>query len=257
MGNLKGHFAREGAYLHKNFRAKETGMRLGGLQKLTLLDYPGLVACTVFTVGCNMRCPFCQNASLVNRIEEENLLSEEEFFSFLKKRQGILDGVCITGGEPTLQPDLKEFIAKIKSMGYKVKLDTNGSFPDKVKEILDSGNVDFVAMDLKNTLDRYAETVGVPGFDTSKIVESIRIIKESGVEYEFRTTVVSPLHRPEDFGELAKLVEGSPRYFLQNFVDSGDLVAGDGMKELTEEEISAALANAKEIIPQAKIRGEE
>ncbi|MCR5614797.1 MAG: anaerobic ribonucleoside-triphosphate reductase activating protein [Saccharofermentans sp.] len=232
-------------------------MRLGGLQKLTLLDYPGLVACTVFTVGCNMRCPFCQNASLVNRIEEENLLSEEEFFSFLKKRQGILDGVCITGGEPTLQPDLKEFIAKIKSMGYKVKLDTNGSFPDKVKEILDSGNVDFVAMDLKNTLDRYAETVGVPGFDTSKIVESIRIIKESGVEYEFRTTVVSPLHRPEDFGELAKLVEGSPRYFLQNFVDSGDLVAGDGMKELTKEEISAALANAKEIIPQAKIRGEE
>ena len=257
MGNLKGHFAREGAYLHKIFRVKETGMRLGGLQKLTLLDYPGLVACTVFTVGCNMRCPFCQNASLVNRIEEENLLSEEEFFSFLKKRQGILDGVCITGGEPTLQPDLKEFIAKIKSMGYKVKLDTNGSFPDKVKEILDSGNVDFVAMDLKNTLDRYAETVGVPGFDTSKIVESIRIIKESGVEYEFRTTVVSPLHRPEDFGELAKLVEGSPRYFLQNFVDSGDLVAGDGMKELTEEEISAALANAKEIIPQAKIRGEE
>lgn len=232
-------------------------MRLGGLQKLTLLDYPGLVACTVFTVGCNMRCPFCQNASLVNRIEEENLLPEEEFFSFLKKRQGILDGVCITGGEPTLQPDLNEFIAKIKSMGFKVKLDTNGSFPDKVKEILDSGNVDMVAMDLKNTLDRYAETVGIPGFDTSKILESINIIRSSGVEYEFRTTVVSPLHRPEDFGELAKMVEGSPRYFLQNFVDSGDLVAGEGMTTLTEEELKQALANAKEIIPQTKIRGEE
>ena len=235
-------------------------MRLGGLQKLTLLDYPGLVACTVFTVGCNMRCPFCQNASLVNRIEEENLLPEEEFFSFLKKRQGILDGVCITGGEPTLQPDLNDFIAKIKSMGFKVKLDTNGSFPDKVKEILDSGNVDFVAMDLKNTLDRYAETVGIPGFDTSKILESINIIRSSGVEYEFRTTVVSPLHRPEDFGELAKMVEGSPRYFLQNFVDSGDLVAGEGMtalNDLTEEELKQALANAKEIIPQTKIRGEE
>ena len=232
-------------------------MRLGGLQKLTLLDYPGLVACTVFTVGCNMRCPFCQNASLVNRIEEENLLPEEEFFSFLKKRQGILDGVCITGGEPTLQPDLNDFIAKIKSMGFKVKLDTNGSFPDKVKEILDSGNVDMVAMDLKNTLDRYAETVGIPGFDTSKIFESINIIRSSGVEYEFRTTVVSPLHRPEDFGELAKMVEGSPRYFLQNFVDSGDLVAGEGMTALTEEELKQALANAKEIIPQTKIRGEE
>ncbi len=232
-------------------------MRLGGLQKLTLLDYPGLVACTVFTVGCNMRCPFCQNASLVNRIEEENLLPEEEFFSFLKKRQGILDGVCITGGEPTLQPDLNDFIAKIKSMGFKVKLDTNGSFPDKVKEILDSGNVDMVAMDLKNTLDRYAETVGIPGFDTSKILESINIIRSSGVEYEFRTTVVSPLHRPEDFGELAKMIEGSPRYFLQNFVDSGDLVAGEGMTVLTEEELEQALANAKEIIPQTKIRGEE
>lgn len=232
-------------------------MRLGGLQKLTLLDYPGLVACTVFTVGCNMRCPFCQNASLVNRIDEENLLPEEEFFSFLKKRQGILDGVCITGGEPTLQPDLNDFIAKIKSMGYKVKLDTNGSFPDKVREILDSGNVDFVAMDLKNTIDRYAETVGIPGFDTSKILESINIIRSSGVEYEFRTTVVSPLHRPEDFGELAKMVEGSPRYFLQNFVDSGDLVAGEGMTALTEEELDKALANAKEIIPQTKIRGEE
>ena len=232
-------------------------MRLGGLQKLTLLDYPGLVACTVFTVGCNMRCPFCQNASLVNRIEEENLLPEEEFFSFLKKRQSILDGVCITGGEPTLQPDLNDFIAKIKSMGFKVKLDTNGSFPDKVKEILDSGNVDMVAMDLKNTLDRYAETVGIPGFDTSKILESINIIRSSGVEYEFRTTVVSPLHRPEDFGELAKMVEGSPRYFLQNFVDSGDLVAGEGMTALTEEELKQALANAKEIIPQTKIRGEE
>lgn len=232
-------------------------MRLGGLQKLTLLDYPGLVACTVFTVGCNMRCPFCQNASLVNRIDEENLLPEEEFFSFLKKRQGILDGVCITGGEPTLQPDLNDFIAKIKSMGYKVKLDTNGSFPDKIREILDSGNVDFVAMDLKNTIDRYAETVGIPGFDTSKILESINIIRSSGVEYEFRTTVVSPLHRPEDFGELAKMVEGSPRYFLQNFVDSGDLVAGEGMTALTEEELGKALANAKEIIPQTKIRGEE
>ena len=204
-----------------------------------------------------MRCPFCQNASLVSRIEEDQDLSEEEFFAFLKKRQGILDGVCITGGEPTLQPDLPEFIAKIKAMGYKVKLDTNGSFPDKVKEILDSGNVDLVAMDLKNTLERYPETVGVPGFDTSKILESIDIIRNSGVEYEFRTTVVSPLHRPEDFGELAKLVEGSPRYFLQNFVDSGDLVAGEGMKELTEEELSEALANAKGIIPQTKIRGEE
>jgi pyruvate formate lyase activating enzyme len=142
-------------------------------------------------------------------------------------------------------------------MGTLLKVGTGLMEPEKVKEILDSGNVDMVAMDLKNTLDRYAETVGIPGFDTSKILESINIIRSSGVEYEFRTTVVSPLHRPEDFGELAKMVEVSPRYFLQNFVDSGDLVAGEGMTALTEEELKQALANAKEIIPQTMIRGEE
>ncbi len=232
-------------------------MKLGGLQKLTLLDYPGLVACTVFTVGCNMRCPFCHNALLVNRIDEDNTLDEGEFFAFLEKRHGILDGVCITGGEPTLQQDLPEFIARIKALGFKVKLDTNGSFPDRVKAILDSGNVDYVAMDIKNTLARYPETVGVPDFDTSKILESIEIIKASGVPYEFRTTAVSPLHDPGDFREIASLVEGSPRYFIQGFKDSGELVKGQGMGELTEEELIRARDNARKIIPQTKIRGEE
>ena len=231
-------------------------MILGGLQKLTLLDFPGTVACTVFTVGCNLRCPFCHNPALVNNPPEEDRLSEDDFFAFLKKRQGILDGVAITGGEPLLHADIGEFIAKIKSMGYKVKLDTNGTFPDRLEKILSEGNVDYVAMDLKNTFDKYAKTVGIDNFDVSLIKRSIRAIQESGVAYEFRTTVVSPLHDADDFGEIAKQVEGTENYFLQSFVDSGNLLNGGGLSEMPHEELEKALGNARKIIPQAKIRGE-
>ncbi|MBP5775642.1 MAG: anaerobic ribonucleoside-triphosphate reductase activating protein, partial [Clostridiales bacterium] len=182
---------------------------------------------------------------------------EEEFFAFLNKRRGILDGVCVTGGEPLLQSDAGEFIAKIKALGYKVKLDTNGSFPDRLEEILKSGNVDYVAMDIKNSPEKYAETVGIPGFDVSKIQRSIEIIRSSGVEYEFRTTVVAPLHNGESIAGAAEMVKGSPRYFLQNFVDSGNLISGEGMSGLTDEELNNALAKAKDFIPQAQIRGEK
>ena len=196
-------------------------MIIGGLQKLTLLDFPGTVACTVFTVGCNLRCPFCHNPDLVNNPPEDLRMSEEDFFAFLKKRQGILDGVAITGGEPLLHSDIGEFIAKIKSMGYK-----------------------------------YAETVGIKNFDVELIKRSIRLIQESGVAHEFRTTVVAPLHEAGDFDQIAKQVEGSENYFLQNFVDSGNLLNGEGLGELPHEELEKALENAKKIIPQAKIRGE-
>ena len=232
-------------------------MRLGGIQKLTLLDYPGTVACTVFTLGCNMRCPFCHNALLVTKTEETEVYPEEDFFAFLNKRRGILDGVCVTGGEPLLQSDAGEFIAKIKALGYKVKLDTNGSFPDRLEEILKSGNVDYVAMDIKNSPEKYAETVGIPGFDVSKIQRSIEIIRSSGIEYEFRTTVVAPLHNGESIAGAAQMVKGSPKYFLQNFVDSGNLISGEGMSGLTGEELENALAKAKNFIPQAQIRGEK
>jgi len=232
-------------------------MRLGGIQKLTLLDYPGTVACTVFTLGCNMRCPFCHNALLVTKTEEAEVYPEEEFFAFLNKRRGILDGVCVTGGEPLLHSDAGEFIAKIKALGYKVKLDTNGSFPDRLEEILKSGNVDYVAMDIKNSPEKYAETVGVPGFDVSKIQRSIEIIRSSGIEYEFRTTVVAPLHNGESIAGAAQMVKGSPKYFLQNFVDSGNLISGERMSGLTDEELENALAKAKDFIPQAQIRGEK
>ena len=232
-------------------------MILGGLQKLTLLDFPGMVACTVFTVGCNFRCPFCHNAALVSRVGEDEGLSEDKFFAFLKKRQGILDGVCVSGGEPTLQPDLGEFIAKIKAMGFKVKLDTNGSFPDRLEALLKEGNIDFVTMDLKNTLERYGETIGIEDFDTKDIVKSIQLIKDSGVAHEFRTTVVSPLHRLDELDSVAKLIEGAPAYYLQNFVDSGDLVRGEGLTEFTDNELKQAIEKVKQIIPQARIRGEE
>ena len=232
-------------------------MRLGGIQKLTLLDYPGTVACTVFTLGCTMRSPFSHNALLVTKTEEAEVYPEEEFFAFLNKRRGILDGVCVTGGEPLLQSDAGEFIAKIKALGYKVKLDTNGSFPDRLEEILKSGNVDYVAMDIKNSPEKYAETVGIPGFDVSKIQRSIEIIRSSGVEYEFRTTVVAPLHNGESIAGAAEMVKGSPKYFLQNFVDSGNLISDEGMSGLTDEELNNALAKAKDFIPQAQIRGEK
>ena len=231
-------------------------MILGGLQKLTLLDFPGTVACTVFTVGCNLRCPFCHNPALVFNPPDEYRISEDEFFAFLKKRQGILDGVAITGGEPLLHSDIGEFIAKIKSMGFKVKLDTNGTFPERLEKILSEGNVDYVAMDIKNTFDKYAETVGIKNFDADLIRRSIRVIQESGVAHEFRTTVVSPLHKAEDFGQIAKQVEGTENYFLQSFVDSGELLDGEGLSEMPREELEKALEGAKKIIPQAKIRGE-
>ena len=231
-------------------------MILGGLQKLTLLDFPGTVACTVFTVGCNLRCPFCHNPALVFNPPEDMRISEEEFFAFLKKRQGILDGVAITGGEPLLHADIGEFIAKIKAMGYKVKLDTNGTYPDRLEKILAEGNVDYVAMDLKNTFEKYAKTVGIEGFDVSLIRRSIELIQKSGVAYEFRTTVVSPLHEAGDFETIAKQVEGTGKYFLQSFVDSGELLNGDGLSEMPKAELEKALEGAQKIIPQTKIRGE-
>ncbi len=231
-------------------------MIIGGLQKLTLLDFPGTVACTVFTVGCNLRCPFCHNPTLVFNPPESERISEDELFAFLNKRKGILDGVAITGGEPLLHSDIGEFIAKIKALGYKVKLDTNGTFPDRLEKILAEGNVDYVAMDLKNTFDRYAETVGIRDFDVELIKRSISLIRNSGVDHEFRTTVVSPLHDAGDFGLIAKQIEGADKYFLQNFVDSGDLLNGEGLTELPREELEKALDNAKKIIPQSKIRGE-
>lgn len=194
-------------------------MRIGGFQKLTLIDYPGKIATTVFTVGCSFRCPFCHNPELVlsSQFPPLNKL-EKEFFEHLEKRKGKLEGVCITGGEPTIQPDIIEFIEKIKAMGYLVKLDTNGTQPEVLSRILAKGLVDFVAMDIKNSPDRYSETVGLTA-NVQKIKKSVSMIMQSGVDYEFRTTVIPGLHSEKDFEKIAKWIKGAKAYYLQEYRD--------------------------------------
>ena len=208
-------------------------MIIKGFAKLTLLDYPGRVACTVFTGGCNFRCPFCHNASLAIRAREVDTIPESEVFELLKKRKGILDGVCITGGEPLLFGDeLYDFIIEIKKLGYAVKLDTNGSFPERLAALIEAGLVDKVAMDIKNSPEKYALTAGVENFDIASILKSVELLKSSGVDYEFRTTVVKELHSASDFEAIGKMIEGAKAYFLQSFVDSGDLI-GEGLSAPT------------------------
>lgn len=192
-------------------------MRIGGFQKLTLIDYPGVIATTVFTVGCSFRCPFCHNPELVLRSQfMVNGKQEEEFFAHLAKRQGKLEGVCITGGEPTIQPDIIEFIKKVKALGFLVKLDTNGTRPDVLKKLLDQKLLDFVAMDIKNQLKNYDKTTGVKG-DKKRVKLSVDLIMNSRLPYEFRTTVVPGIHEEKDFLEIAKWIKGAKTYYLQEY----------------------------------------
>ncbi len=225
-------------------------MKLGGLQKLTLLDFPEKVACTVFTSGCNFRCPFCHNASLA--LAKDNDFSESEFFSFLKKRQGLLEGVCITGGEPLLQNDIEDFIREIKNLGFLVKLDTNGSFPEKLSKLLPL--LDYVAMDIKNSPKKYLLTAGVDYNILDKVNQSIQILKNSDVGYEFRTTVTRELHSVKDFDEIGKWLEGVPRYYLQAFIDSGNIFS-QNISAATVEDMQEYLKTVQQYIPAAKLRG--
>ncbi len=202
-------------------------MIFGGFQKLTLLDFPGKVACTLFTKGCNFRCPFCHNAPLVNKLEESSSFSEEEVLSFLKKRQGILEGVCITGGEPLLHSDLKDFIKKVKDLGYSVKLDTNGSFPQKLKDLCEENLIDYVAMDIKNSFEKYPVTSGCDNVNIQDIEESIDFLLKGTIPYEFRTTVSKELHSIEDIESIAGKIAGCDKYFIQNFSDSGNIIGNN------------------------------
>ena len=226
-------------------------MKINGLLKLTLLDFPGKTACTVFFGGCNFRCPFCHNAGLV-RGEGENI-SEEEFFKFLRKREGILDGVAITGGEPLLQKDIVEFIRKIKEMDYQVKLDTNGSFPEKLKALVKEGLIDYVAMDIKSSPEGYSRAAGCK-IDMEKIKESVDFLLSGAVDYEFRTTVAKGAVLPEDMEGIGKLIGGAKRYFLQGFVDSGDIL-GEGCGPYEKEEMEEMLKTVKKYVPTAELRG--
>jgi len=227
-------------------------MDISGLQKTTLLDYPGKVACTVFLAGCNLRCPFCHNASLVTR-PCPNQMREAEFFAFLKKRKGILDGVCVTGGEPTLRPGLPEFLESIKALGYGVKLDTNGTNPALLSGLLRRGLVDYVAMDIKASPNRYREVCG--GVDVLEAVQkSVLVLMDSGVDYEFRTTCVKPFHDEASLAQIGQWLQGAKQYYLQAFVDSGDLV-GAGVSGLNKKEMEALRLAVLPYIPTTRLRG--
>jgi len=228
-------------------------VKIYGLQKLTLLDYPGHTACTVFTGGCNFRCPFCHNAGLVTEIDPAATMEEDAFFKFLAKRQGVLDGVCITGGEPLLQPDIRDFIEKIKNDGFRVKLDTNGSFPDTLKSLIDARLLDYVAMDVKNAIDKYSRTAGVT-VDTAAVEKSIDLLLEGRVDYEFRTTVVKELHTEEDIEKIAARIRGAKRFFLQNFVDSENLI-GEGFSAHSPENMERMRLRATPYVQDTALRG--
>ena len=225
-------------------------MDIAGLQKTTLLDYPGHIACTVFLAGCNLRCPFCHNASLVLR--PQMLMSQEELLAFLQTRRRKLDGVCITGGEPTLYQDLPQLLDAIKRLGFLTKLDTNGTRPQALNAVLDAGLVDYVAMDIKNSPDKYAVTCGGPEV-LDAVRESVSLLEASPVAHEFRTTVLHPFHTPEDLTAIGQWLSGTQHYFIQAFVDSGDLI-GSG-QAMTEQELHALLDTVKPHIPNAQLRG--
>lgn len=227
-----------------------------GLQKLTLLDYPGKVACTVFTAQCNLRCPFCHNADLVLASDEELPMDSSEIMAYLRSRAKVLDGVCVTGGEPLLHKDILDFLADIKSTGLAVKLDTNGTYPGRLKTAVGEGLVDMVAMDVKNSRAKYEMTCGVSSV-VDKVAESVEFLLSGKVSYEFRTTVVGSYHTPEDFLDIGTWLSGAERYYLQKFSDSGKLLApADGM-EVSSEIMDKCLENVRLFVPCAKIRGEE
>jgi pyruvate formate lyase activating enzyme len=246
-------------------------MQIAGIQKLTLVDFPGRVAATVFTRGCSFRCGFCHNPELVIPEEFNPIIDEKILFEFLKTRYGKLTGICITGGEPCLQPDIAEFITHMKALGFEVKLDTNGSFPASLEQIIKDGDVDYIAMDVKAPLSKYESVassrkskVESQKSDTkttkqtnnleSKIQKSIELIMNSGVDYEFRTTVCHPLHAVSDFEDIGVMIKGAPKYFIQNFVHSKSIDESTDFKPFTDEELAAAKEIMERYVDKVGVR---
>lgn len=228
-------------------------MNIAGLQKMTLLDYPGRIACTVFLAGCSLRCPFCHNASLV--LPERcppPLMTPDALLHFLRSRMGKLDGVCITGGEPTLHRDLPQLIGAIRDLGFPVKLDTNGTNPAMLRLLLEADLLDYVAMDVKNCPERYDETCGGVSV-LPQVQQSIRLLLDGPADYEFRTTVFSPAHGPKELASIGQWLQGAKRYFIQAFVDSGDLL-GTGAP-LSRSEMERLLQAVLPYLPTAQLRG--
>jgi len=227
-------------------------MKISGIQKLTLLDFPGKVACTVFTPGCNLRCPFCHNATLVFSCTDE--IGEENVLAFLKKRVGILDGMCVTGGEPLLQKDIADFLRKVKALGYQIKLDTNGTFPDRLQPLLAEQLVDYVAMDIKAAPGNYDNATGVVT-DLEKVRQSVELLKHSGIPYEFRTTTVKGIHTTADFTELAQWLQGAENYYIQQYKIADDMI-GAPFESFTKAELDAFATIMRQAVKNVGVRGE-
>ena len=229
-------------------------MVIHGFQKLTLLDFPGKTACTVFTGGCNLRCPFCHNGDLVIHPGQYPVIPEEEVFALLEKRKHALEGVCITGGEPMLQKDLPAFCEAVKNRGFAVKIDTNGSFPRELKYVVNNGLVDYVAMDIKNTWETYPETTGVPGLDIGPIRESASFLRTAPVPHEFRTTVCKPFHTKDGLVEIARFLGPDQPYFLQGFKES-DALLSHKASAFSPSELKEFLTAVRTVSPGASLRG--
>ena len=228
-------------------------MKIHGLQKMTLLDYPGRVACTVFLGGCDFRCPFCHNYELVDG-SAPALMEDGALFKFLEKRRGLLDGVAVTGGEPCLRPDLPELLSRIKALGYDVKLDTNGAHPGLLRVLIDQKLVDYVAMDIKNSPEKYARTVGLEALDLAPVRQSVELLKSGVVDYEFRTTVVDELHEEKDFEAIGPWIAGARRYFLQAFTDRESVPYGN-LHAPTREKMERCVCIAKPFVTEIGLRG--
>ena len=228
-------------------------MKIHGLQKMTLLDFPGRVACTVFIGGCDFRCPFCHNFELVDGTAKP-IMDDEELLSFLSGRKGLLDGVAFTGGEPMINPGLPELIRKIRDLGYAIKLDTNGYHPETLEMLLKEGLIDYVAMDIKNSPAKYAMTSGLEQLDLEPVKKSISLLLEGDVDYEFRTTVLKEFHEADDLEEIGKMIKGAKRYFLQAFTDRDSVPFGN-LHAPNKEEMTAFMAKAAPYVLEISLRG--
>ena len=229
-------------------------MNVCGFEKFSMVDYDGKIACTVFTGGCNFRCPFCHNGSLVIGDVKSQEIPIQEVFDYLGKRKGLVDAVCVTGGEATLQHGLAEFYAKVREMGYMTKLDTNGLRPDVLKDLLDKNLLDYVAMDIKNSKAKYALTTGVKDVDLAKISESVEMLKHSKIDYEFRTTIIKEFHTEDDMREIAEWIKGAKRYFIQHYNDTEGCIS-HGFTDFTKQEAEGFALLFKDKVQQVGIRG--
>ncbi len=227
-------------------------MRICGFEKFSMVDWEGKVVCTIFASGCNFRCPFCHNASLA--LSSAPDIAEEEVFQYLEKRKGLVDGVCISGGEPTLSPDLPDICQRIKNLGYLIKLDTNGTNPNMVKDLVENGLVDYVAMDVKNSPEKYASTVGATGIALDNVLSTLKFLKDSGVDHEFRTTVIGDFHKDKDMESIANLVKGAKAYYIQKYVDRDECIS-HGFESVPQEKAKEWLKLFEGKVQKCSTRG--